>query len=126
MWLPLKMFGVGVFREALKEKLLLARYFHGKLKETGQFELPLEPELSVVLFRATAPPGVNINNFNQQLLDGLNSDGKIFMTPAVLSDQFYLRVCVLCFKAHIDHIDLCFSLIQDKRLYLWESLRSDA
>ncbi|XP_035672833.1 tryptophan decarboxylase-like [Branchiostoma floridae] len=126
MWLPLKMFGVGVFREALKEKLLLARYFYGKLKGTGQFELPLEPELSVVLFRATAPPGVNINNFNQQLLDGLNSDGKIFMTPAVLSDQFYLRVCVLCFRTHIDHIDLCFSLIQEKRLYLLESLRCDA
>ncbi|XP_035672835.1 tryptophan decarboxylase-like [Branchiostoma floridae] len=126
MWLPLKMFGVGVFREALKEKLLLARYLYGKLKETGQFELPLEPKLTVVLFRATAPPGVDSNNFNQQLFDGLNSDGKIFMTPAVLSDQFYLRVCVLCFRTHIEHLDLCFSLIQEKRLHIWELLRCDA
>ncbi|XP_066277429.1 aromatic-L-amino-acid decarboxylase-like [Branchiostoma lanceolatum] len=126
MWLPLKVFGVGVFRIALQEKLLLARYFYGKLKVSVGFELPMEPELSVVLFRATAPPGVVINDFNQQLLDALNSDGKIFMTPAVLSDQLYLRVCVLCFRTHIEHVDLCFSVMQEKRLHLWESLRSEA
>ncbi|XP_066277414.1 aromatic-L-amino-acid decarboxylase-like [Branchiostoma lanceolatum] len=126
MWLPLKVFGVGVFRTALQEKLLLARYFYGKLKGTGDFELPLEPELSVVLFRATAPPGVDINTFNQQLFDGLNSDGKIFMTPALLSNELYLRVCVLCFRTHIEHIDLCFSLIEEKRLHLWESIRFGA
>ncbi|XP_035674161.1 tryptophan decarboxylase-like [Branchiostoma floridae] len=123
MWLPLKVFGVGVFRTALEEKLLLARYFHRKLKETGEFELPLEPELSVVVFRATVPPGVDINNFNQQLLDDLISDGKIFITPAVFSDQYYLRVCVLCFKTHIEHIDMCFSLIVEKRGHLWKSSR---
>ncbi|CAH1264756.1 DDC [Branchiostoma lanceolatum] len=126
MWLPLNVFGVGVFRTALQEKLLLTRYFYGKLKETGDFELPLEPELSVVVFRATAPPGVDINDFNQQLLEGLNSDGKIFMTPAVLSNQFYLRVCVLAFRTHVEHVDLCFSVIQEKRLRLRESLRSEA
>ncbi|KAI8499525.1 hypothetical protein Bbelb_225760 [Branchiostoma belcheri] len=126
MWLPLKVFGVGVFRAALEEKLLLARYFYRKLKETGEFELPLEPELSVVLFRATAPPGVDINNFNQQLLNDLNSDGKVFMTPAVLGDQYYLRVCVLCFRTHMEHMDLCFSLIREKRDHLWGSFQSNA
>ncbi|XP_066276967.1 aromatic-L-amino-acid decarboxylase-like [Branchiostoma lanceolatum] len=126
MWLPLKVFGVGVFRAALEEKLLLARYLYGKLKETDEFELPLEPELSVVLFRATAPPVVDINNFNQQLLNDLISDGKIFMIPAELHGQFYLRVCVLCFRTHIEHIDLCFSLIREKRAHLWKSFRLDA
>ncbi|XP_078670045.1 aromatic-L-amino-acid decarboxylase-like isoform X2 [Branchiostoma floridae x Branchiostoma belcheri] len=121
MWLPLKVFGVGVFRAALEEKLLLARYFYRKLKETGEFELPWEPELSVVLFRSTAPPGVDIDNFNQQLLNDLNSDGKVFMTPAVLGDQYYLRVCVLCFRTHMEHMDLCFSLIREKRDHLWKS-----
>ncbi|XP_078683175.1 aromatic-L-amino-acid decarboxylase-like [Branchiostoma floridae x Branchiostoma belcheri] len=126
MWLPLNVFGVGVFRAALEEKLLLARYFYRRLKETGEFELPLEPELSVVLFRATAPPGVDINNFNQQLLKDLLSDGKIFMTAAVLGDQYYLRVCVLCFRTHIEHMDLCFSLIREKRGHLWGSFQSNA
>ncbi|XP_066276966.1 aromatic-L-amino-acid decarboxylase-like isoform X3 [Branchiostoma lanceolatum] len=126
MWLPLKVFGVGVFRAALEEKLLLARYFYGKLKETGDFELPSEPELSVVVFRATAPPGVDINNFNQQLLNDLISDEKIFMTAATLHGQFYLRVCVLCFRTHIEHIDLCFSLIREKRGHLWGSFQSNA
>ncbi|XP_035674164.1 tryptophan decarboxylase-like [Branchiostoma floridae] len=126
MWLPLKMFGVGVFRAALEEKLLLARYFYGKLKETGEFELPLEPEVSVVVFRATAPPGVDINNFNQQLLNDLVSDGKIFMTPAELYGQFYLRVCVLCFRTHIEHIELCLALIREKRGHLWGSFQSNA
>ena len=57
VWFPLVLHGVDAFREALDEKLDLARYLYEELSAIPELELPWEPELTVVPFRlATARP----------------------------------------------------------------------
>ena len=48
LWLPLQLLGLAPFRAALEEKLLLARYFYGRIQALG-FEVGPSPELSVVM-----------------------------------------------------------------------------
>ena len=40
-----KLFGVGPFRAALEEKLLLARYFHEMIQREPGFEVGPSPDL---------------------------------------------------------------------------------
>ena len=48
VWFPLVLHGVDAFREALDEKLDLARYLYEELSTIPELELPWEPELTVV------------------------------------------------------------------------------
>ncbi|XP_019644225.1 PREDICTED: aromatic-L-amino-acid decarboxylase-like [Branchiostoma belcheri] len=112
LWLPLKLYGIAAFRAALREKLLLARYFYQRLKETGLFELPLKPQLSVVVFRYATPPGEDTEYHNQRLLAAILSDGRVYLTPTTVGGAFFLRVCVLHFRSHLEHVDLCLTIIK--------------
>ena len=52
VWLPLKLHGVGAFREALDEKLDLTDHLHDVAPAgSRQIEIPWEPQLTVVPFR---------------------------------------------------------------------------
>ncbi|KAI8490777.1 hypothetical protein Bbelb_315700 [Branchiostoma belcheri] len=112
LWLPLKLYGISAFRAALREKLLLARYFYQRLKETNLFELPLKPQLSVVVFRYATPPGEDTEYHNQRLLAAILSDGRVYLTPTTVGGAFFLRVCVLHFRSHLEHVDLCLTIIK--------------
>ena len=43
VWLPLKLFGVGPFRAALEEKMLLASYFHERIQDVSGFRVGPPP-----------------------------------------------------------------------------------
>ncbi len=110
MWLPLRLFGLAAFRAALEEKLWLARYFHARLSQDYRFEIGPYPELSVTIFRYLPSRGES-NDFNQKLARRLQQDGRVFLSSTTLDQQFYLRMAVLNFRTHIEHIDLALELL---------------
>lgn len=113
MWLPLKLFGVKPFRAALAEKLTLARYFKKQIEQVPGFEVPLEPELSVVLFRYRPNEG-DANAFNQELIQQLQKDGRIFMSSTTIDGLVYIRAAILSVRTHRDTIDLAIRILQEK------------
>src|SRR5205085_11545778 len=107
MWLPLILLGIGPFRAALDEKLLLARYFYEEIQRLG-FEAGPPPELSIVTYR-WAPTGVSpehADRMNQAIVDGMRRDGRIFLSSTMLAGRFTLRLAVLAFRTHRRTIDL--------------------
>ncbi len=117
MWLPLKLFGVSVFRAALSEKLYLARYFYEKVQEIQGIEVGPFPQLSVVIFRYLPDCG-DTNKFNQRLIQEIQEDGRIFLSSTLLEGKFTLRLAVLCFRTHLEHIDLTLDILREKIDYL--------
>ena len=112
MWLPLKVIGVAPFRAALEEKLLLARYFRHRIKAVG-FDVGPPPELSVVTYRHR-PEGqslARVNDHNQQIVDRVRRDGRVFISSTMLGDQFTLRLAALAFRTHQRNIDLAVSVL---------------
>lgn len=107
MWLPLRLHGIRPFRDCLDEKLELARYFYDEVQKLGFLTGP-EPELSVVLFRHTDGEEVN-KRIAQMLLE----DGKLFMSTTTLDGIFWLRIAILSFRTHIDHINLLISSLSE-------------
>lgn len=115
MWLPLKLLGTAPFQAALEEKLLLARYFHRAAGMLG-FEVGPEPDLSIVTFR-WVPRGAapeRVNQINQQIVDGVRRDGRVFLSSTMLEGRFTLRLAVLAFRTHRQTIDLALRVLREQ------------
>jgi aromatic-L-amino-acid decarboxylase len=115
MWLPLVLLGTKPFRAALDEKLLLARYFRSKIERLG-FEVGPEPDLSVVTYR-WAPAGVSLeaaNRRNQQIVDNVRRNGRVFLSSTMLDGRFTLRLAVLGFRTHLRTIDAAINVLREQ------------
>jgi aromatic-L-amino-acid decarboxylase len=112
LWLPLLLHGARAFREALTEKLALARVLHEGLAELPGVEIVDAPQLSTVAFRARRQAGEPLagwNARNESFLDGINARGRVWLSSTMLDTPegpaFTLRACVLSFRTHRDRVD---------------------
>ncbi len=104
LWLPLKVAGLGAFRAALEEKMLLARYFWERIREMDGFEAGHEPQLSVAAFRY-GPERGDPDAFNDALLQEVNRGGRAFFSSTRVDGKLVLRAAILCFRTHREHVD---------------------
>jgi aromatic-L-amino-acid/L-tryptophan decarboxylase len=118
VWLPLKLHGARAFRDALDEKLDLARYLYEELRATPGFELPWEPELSVVAFRYRPERG-DPEEFNRQLLERINASKRVFLSSTLIDGRFVIRACIVSFRTHRDRIEEAAEIIRKAAADLW-------
>lgn len=104
LWLALKLIGVAPFRAALSEKIHLARYFYERIKENDGFEVGPYPDLSIVTYRYLPKAG-DADAFNQQLMQAILQDGRIFVSSTRIQGKLVLRAAILCFRTHLDDIN---------------------
>mgnify|MGYP000666277880 CR=1 FL=1 len=116
-WLPLKLFGLAPFRAALAEKIWLARYFYARLDETPGWEMGPFPELSVVTFRYVPQQG-DADTVNQRLVEAVRMDGKVFISSTQINGKFVLRLAVLHFRTHLNHVSYILDFLKSKALEL--------
>jgi aromatic-L-amino-acid decarboxylase len=106
VWLPIKMHGIEPFRRSLQEKLELARWAADQLRGIEGLEILAEPQLSIVAFRLRGGglPEGELTRRNRELLDRINSKGRVYLTGTMLGDRFAVRICVLSFRTHADRM----------------------
>ena len=108
LWLPLQLAGVTAFKAAQTEKLALARYFHARLGEIEAIDPGPEPELSVVAFRHRGGDAAS-----ERLLAHLQQEGRILLSGTRVDSSFRLRAAILCFRTHVEHVDIAIEAIRD-------------
>jgi aromatic-L-amino-acid decarboxylase len=107
VWLPLKMHGIGVFRDALDEKLDLAAEACDAIRAIPGMEIVAEPELSLFAFRLAREPGETDERAdarNRGLLREINRRQRVFVTGTKVHGRFVVRACILSFRTHADRI----------------------
>ncbi len=115
LWLPLVLFGLRPFRAALLEKHLLARLFRGRAAELG-YEVGPEPDLSVVLFRPprrTGEDGAEHETRQRDVLARVLADGRVFLSSTRLDGEFWLRVAILSFRTHREHVEALLEVLAE-------------
>jgi glutamate/tyrosine decarboxylase-like PLP-dependent enzyme len=112
VWLALRLAGVAAFRAALEEKLLLARYAHGRLAERAELEVGPEPDLSVVTFRLRSPGG-DADAANLALTEAIQRDGRIYLSSTRLDGRVTLRLAILNARTHRADVDLAVEVIAE-------------
>jgi aromatic-L-amino-acid decarboxylase len=116
LWLPLMLHGAEAFRQALSEKLALAKRLLKGLEELKQAGGPIEIaapcELTVVAFRLTRIAGESLDRWNARnaaFLEALNRSGAVILSgtkvPSDAEELFTLRACVLSYRTHGSDID---------------------
>lgn len=112
LWLGLKVAGVAAFRAALKEKLLLTRYFYDEIRRVDGFEVGPPPDLSVATYRYVPRRG-DANAFNARLIDALQQDGRIFVSSTMVNGKFVLRAAIVNFRTHLADVDEALRVLQE-------------
>ena len=98
---------MGAFRQALDEKLDLARAVHEAVAGLPELELPWETELSVVAFRHR-----DGDDAGRRLLERVNASRRVFLSSTTVDDRFVVRVCILSHRTHRDRVDEAIELIR--------------
>jgi aromatic-L-amino-acid decarboxylase len=111
VWLPLKLHGAQAFRDTLDEKLDLTRYLYEELRATPGFELPWEPELTVVAFRYRPERG-DPEDFNRRLLERINASQRVFLSSTMIGGRFVIRACIVSHRTHRDRIEEAAEIIK--------------
>jgi aromatic-L-amino-acid decarboxylase len=126
VWLPLMMHGAGVFREALDEKLDLARMAARRLREMDGVEVVAEPELSLLAFRVTRAglEGEALDAFNRRVMSAVNARQRVLLTGAVVHGRFLIRMCILSFRTHADRIEMALEDVGAALREVRENLRA--
>lgn len=120
VWLPLKLHGAGAFRDALNEKLDLARTAAEQFRVIPQLRIVSEPILSLFSFRLEPShlPAEEWDGYNRRLLSRINKFQRVILTGVTLPDPrdqreiFVIRVCVLSFRTHQDRMEMLLEDLQ--------------
>ena len=89
-WLPLHLHGVAAFRDALDRMLDLAEQAARLLRDVPGIEVPLDPELSIALFRSSAS-----DESTQAILERLNHSGRFHVSSTTLDGRITIRLAFL-------------------------------
>ena len=111
VWLPLQLHGVHAFRDALDEKLDLTAMLFDALANTPRFELPWEPDLTVVPFRYRPSSG-DPEEFNRRLLERINDSRRVFLSSTMIDGRFVIRACIVSFRTHRDRVEEAIQIIR--------------
>ena len=119
VWLPIKLFGLDAFRDALDEKLDLARWAANEIRRLPDVEIVCEPRLSLLAFRVVADGADEEaqDAMNRDLMQRINARQNVYLTGTVVNGRFAIRICVLSFRTHADRMELC---LEDLRAALAE------
>jgi aromatic-L-amino-acid/L-tryptophan decarboxylase len=111
VWLPVKLHGLHAFRDALDEKLDLTRLVYDELRATPGFEVPWQPDLTIVPFRYRFSSG-DQDEANRRLLGEINASRRVFLTSTRVDGRFTLRVCILSHRSHRERVEECVEIIK--------------
>lgn len=120
VWLPFKLLGIEPFRQALDEKLDLARWACEELAEIEGLRIVAQPQLSLLAFRliltdsAGAPLADELlDEVNRELLERINGRGRVMLTGTGLRGRFVLRICILSFRTHRRNLEQCVEDVRE-------------
>jgi aromatic-L-amino-acid decarboxylase len=102
VWLPLKLFGIGPFREQLDEKLDLIQYAVDELRKIDGIAIVAEPQLTITAFRFRDDDALT-----GALLRRINDRKRVMLTPATLPDsRFVIRIAIVSHRTHRDRVEM--------------------
>jgi aromatic-L-amino-acid decarboxylase len=117
LWLGFKAHGAGAFRSAIEHNISLAQQTYARASVNPSFRvLPHRPQLSIVPLQHI-PHGMTdpqlISEHNARLCSAIEQDGRVFLSPAVIDGEVWLRPCYTNFRTEAEDVDVLFDVIDE-------------
>jgi aromatic-L-amino-acid decarboxylase len=115
LWFVIRYFGVEGLQERIREHIRIAHQFAKWIDQSEDFEKLAPTPFSTVCFRAK-PKNINdeekINEFNERLINEINSTGELFLSHTKLNGKFTLRLVISGIRQEERHAEDAWKLIQ--------------
>ncbi|XP_071788989.1 aromatic-L-amino-acid decarboxylase-like isoform X1 [Asterias amurensis] len=99
LWFVIRSFGIKGLQEHVRKGVRLAKYFETLLRSEAMFEIPVDCNLSLVVFRLKGK-----NFLTEELLRRLNGSGKLYVVPAAINNLYVIRFTVTSLSTTMDDI----------------------
>lgn len=114
VWLTIKQVGLDGYKQMLAEDCRLMKLLFKKCKAHDELE-PYNHHLSITTFRYIPKDKQldleTLNQLNTDILTELQSGGEVFVSNAVLEDNYLLRACVVNFRTSEADIDKLIEVV---------------
>ncbi len=114
LWMVFRSYGLEGIRSMIREHIQLACELYESIQAQPDFELMAPCHFSLVTFRYR-PEGITdeaqLKRINRELLERLNSIGKIYLTHTALGGRYTLRMCVGQLGATREHVRRAFEIV---------------
>jgi len=107
LWFVIRHYGIEGLQHHIREHIRLAQEFKQWVIDSEDFELVVEPLMNLVCFRHKAG-----DDFNLQLMNTINENGKIYFTHTKLNDQVVLRMNIGQTHTEPRHVETAWEIIQ--------------
>ncbi len=107
LWFVIRHYGIEGLQHHIREHIRLAQEFKQWVIDSEDFELVVEPLMNLVCFRHKAG-----DDFNLQLMNTINENGKIYFTHTKLNDQVVLRMNIGQTHTKPRHVETAWEIIQ--------------
>ncbi len=99
LWLAFRAHGAAQFRQAIEQNLAEADLLYRRAQMTEDFEvMEAPPQLSIAPLRHVPPGVADLNAHNQALATAIQADGRVYLAPALIDDEVWLRPCFVNFR----------------------------
>jgi glutamate/tyrosine decarboxylase-like PLP-dependent enzyme len=131
VWLALKQAGRDGYEKLIRKDIKLAAKLY-QMAEQQEDLIAVTQYLSITTFRYVPKdlqhePGQQtyLNQLNQELLNILQAGGKVFLSNALINDDYCLRVCIVNFRTSISNLSYLISVVLEEGKNLDQKLRSN-
>ncbi|KAJ0051679.1 hypothetical protein Pint_01645 [Pistacia integerrima] len=120
----LRLYGLENLQCYIRNHIQLARHFEGLVAQDTRFEVVTPRIFALVCFRLLPPHNDEDGGYklNHDLLDIVNSTGKIFISHTVLSGTYILRFAVGAPLTEERHVNAAWKVLQDEASALLEKV----
>jgi aromatic-L-amino-acid decarboxylase len=117
LWLGFKAHGAHEFRQAIEHNIVLARETYARASAHPHIRvLPSAPQLSIVPMQHI-PAGMtdkaHISAHNAALCAAIIEDGRVYLSPAQIDGETWLRPCFTNFRTEMSDVDALFTVIDE-------------
>lgn len=113
LWFVMRYFGQEGLIARIREHCRLAQEFAGWVDASEDWELMAPTPFALVCFRACPDGAIDLDAFNEKLMNDLNATGEAFLSHTKLNGKFTLRVSIGSIRVEPRHIEKLWRLLDD-------------
>jgi len=113
LWFLIRSYGLDNLRRRIRNHVAWSGKLAERLRAETEFEITSEPVLSLFSFRYAPTGASDLDTLNQQFVEAINDDGRIYLTQTLLDGAKVIRFQVGQFDCTEDDVAYAFDVITE-------------
>lgn len=113
LWFLLRAHGLDGLREMIRNHVKWAEALADRLAATPDFEIVTPPMLSLFTFRYVPKGAIDLDTLNQDLVNAINTDGRIYLTQTRIDGALVIRFQAGAFSCTEDDVRMAYDVITE-------------